>query len=143
MEVIATASENSELIDLIHNYKEVIFYKKLSEVWDYFPYQKVRTKYYDKLQVKFNGKDPDSVTVKQLQEMCEPYLIEEISLNIAIIKVNSLKITWLIPTNVVYKAYLSALMIPKELRLDSHLKIGDWIVHHPLHVLQALQKDYC
>ena len=143
LEVIATASENRELVNLIRNYKKIIFSKKLREVWSCLPYHRVRTEYYAKLQVKFDGKDPDSVTIDQLKKMCEPYLIKEIALNFTIIEEDSLRITWLIPTNVVYKAYLSALMIPKELRLDNLLQIGEWVVYHPLHVLQDLQKVYC
>ena len=143
LEVIATASGNKELVKLIRNYKKIIFSKKLREVWSCLPYHRVRTEYYAKLQVKFEGKDPDSVTIDQLKKMCEPYLIKEIALNFTIIEEDSLRITWLIPTNIVYKAYLSALMIPKELRLDNLLQIGDWVVYHPLHVLQDLQKAYC
>ena len=143
LEVIAIASGNGELVNLIQSYKNIIFSKKLREVWGCLPYHRVRTEYYTKLQVKFDGEDPDSVTVEQLKKMCEPYLIKEIALNFTIIEEESLRITLLIPTTVVYKAYLSALMIPKELRLDSLLQIGDWVVHHPLHVLQNLQKHYC
>ena len=143
LEVIATASGNSELVNLIRSYKKIIFSKKLREVWGCLPYHRVRTEYYAKLQIKFDGKDPDSVTVEQLKKICEPYLIKEIALTFTIIEEESLRVTWLIPTTVVYKAYQSALMISEDLRLDSLLQIGDWVVHHPCHVLQNLQKDYC
>ena len=143
LEVIATASGNSKLINLIHNYKKAIYSKTLREVWSYIPYHAVRTKYYSTLQIKFGGKNPDDVTVEQFKKMCEPYLIKKITMLIAIIEENSIRITWHVPTNTVYEAYLSALMIPQELRLDSYLQIGDWLVHHPHHVLQNLQKDHC
>ena len=143
LEVIATVSENNKLIGIINKYKKAIYSKTLREVWDHIPYHTVRTKYYSTLQAKFDGKDPDNMTVEQFKKMCEPYLVKEIAMLITVIEEGSLRITWLIPTNAVYQAYLSALMIPQELRLDSSLQIGDWIVHHPLHVLHNLHKEHC
>ena len=143
LEVIAGASRNSKLVNLTKNYKKFIYSKTLGEVWGYIPHHKVRSKYYSKLRTKFHGKDPDDVTVEELQKMCDPYLVGKIAERIATIERGSLKITWLIPTDIVYETYLSALMIPQQLRLDDYLQIGDWVVHHPLHVLQNLQKDYC
>ena len=142
LEVIATASESSQLKGLVNNYESAIYSKTLREVWDQIPYRKVRTKYYGTLQTKFD-EDPDNVTVWQLKEKCEPYLKNKIAMLIAVIEVNSIRITWLIPTNTVYQTYLSALMMPKESRLDSYLQIGDWVVHHPLHVLRNLHKKHC
>ena len=143
LEAIATASGSSKLTNLIDNYKKVIYSKTLRDVLGCIPYHKVRTKYYSRLQAKFDGKNPDNVTVEQLKMMCKPYLLKKIAKLIAIVEVNSLRITWLIPTNATYESYLSALMMPQELRLDSYLQIGDWVVHHPLHVLQNLQKEHC
>ena len=141
LEVIAIATGNSKLTDLIVSYKDAIYSKTLREVWDQIPYCTVRTKYYSKLQIKFNGKDPDTVTVEDFQRMCEPYLRKEITRLIAVIEAGSLRITWLIPTNSVYQAYLSALVLPQESRLDSHLQIGDWVIHHPIQVLINLHKE--
>ena len=143
LEVIATVSENSQLIRLVDNYKTAIYSKTLREVWDYLPYHTVRTKYYSILKVKFDGQDPDNVTVEKLKRECEPYLIKGIALLIAVIEEDSLRISWLIPTDTVYQTYLSVLMIPEMSRLDSYLQIGDWVVHHPLHVLQNLHKKHC
>ena len=143
LEVIATATGNSKLTSLIVSYKDAIYSKTLREVWDYIPYCAVRTKYYSTLQIKFDGKDPDTVTVEDFQRMCEPYLRKEITRLIAIIEEGSLKIAWFIPTNAVYQAYLSALMLPQESRLDSYLQIGDWVIHHPLQVLINLHKEQC
>ena len=64
LEVIATASESSQLQGLVDNYKSTIYSKTLREVWDQIPYHRVRTKYYSKLQTKFDGEDPDNVTVQ-------------------------------------------------------------------------------
>ena len=143
LEVIATASGNSKLTGLICDYKKTICSKTLREVWGHVPYQTVRTKYYSTLQAKFNGKDPDNMTVEQLKKMCECYLVEDIAMLISVKEENGLKITWLIPTNSVYHVYLSVLMLPQESRPDSSLQISDWIVHRPLHILQHLHGRYC
>ena len=86
LEVIAVAYGNIELVDLIKSYKNIVFSKTLYEVWGIHPYHIVRTEYYDKLQIKFDGRDPDSVTVIQLKKMCEPYLIKEIASAFSIIE---------------------------------------------------------
>ena len=143
LEVIANASGNSNLVTLVKNYKDAIYSKKLQEVLDHIPYHTVRTKYYSTLQIKFDGKDPDNVTIEQLIKHCEPYLVKDIAMLIAIIQAGSLIIACHIPTDEVYHTYLSALMLPQELRLDSYLQIGDWIVHHPLLALQNLSREYC
>ena len=143
LEVIATASGNRKLTSLIDSYKGAVYSRTLREVWNYIPYRTVRTKYHSTLQIKFDGKDPDTITVEELKRKCEPYLIKDIAMSIAVIEEGSLRITWLFPTNVVYQFYLSALMIPEESRLDCYLQIGDWIVHHPLHVLYNLHKEHC
>ena len=143
LEVIVNASGNSKLVALVKNYKSIIYSKTLREVLSCIPYHTIRTKYYSELQVKFDGKDPDNVTIAQLIRSCEPYLVKDIALLIGIIEEGSLTITCHIPTDKVYHTYLSALMLPQESRLDSYLQIGDWIVHHPLLVLQNLSKEYC
>ena len=141
LEVIVTASGNSKLKGIIHKYKKVIYSKTLREVWGQIPYHTVRTEYYSTLQARFDGKDPDNVTVEELRKMCKPYLVRDIAMRITIIEEGSLRITCHIPINAVYQIYLSALIIPQESRLDSYLQIGDWIVHHPLHVLHNLHKE--
>ena len=143
LEVIATATGNSKLTGLIVSYKDAIYSKTLREVWGQMPYCKVRNKYHRTLQIKFDGKDPDTVTVREFKTMCEPYLSKKIAVSIAIIDEGSLRITWLIPTTAVYQTYLSALMLPQESRLDSYLQIGDWVIHHPSHVLTNLHKEHC
>ena len=142
LEVIASASGNSKLVKLVKNYKGVIYSKTLREVWDCIPYHTVRTKYYSRLQVKFDGKDPDNVTIEQLMRFCDPYVVKDIAMLIAIIEEGSLKVTWYIPSDEVRNFYLAALILPQESRLDSYLQIGDWIVHHPLLVLQNLHKEH-
>ena len=143
LEVIATATGNSKLTSLIASYKNAIYSKTLREVLDHIPYCTVRTEYYSKLQINFDEKDPDTVTVAEFKRICKPCLVKELTMLIAVIEEGSLRITWLIPTNAVYQAYLSALTIPQELRLGSYLQIGNWVIHHPLHVLINLYKEHC
>lgn len=144
LEVIANASDNTKLRKLVENYKKVIFSKTLREVWDSFPCQRIRTKYYSDLQIIFKDQDPDNVTVGQLIQFCEHYIIKDIanSLLIGSVGEGSLKVVLLIPSDKVYQTYLSVLMLPQELRLDSYLQVDDWVVHHPLQVLQNLHKEY-
>ena len=142
LEVIANASGNTKLVNLVKNYKDVIYSKTLREVLDCIPYHTVKTNYYSKLRAKFDGKDPDNITIEQLIKYCEPYLVKDIAIQIGIIEEGSLKVTCFIPTDEVYHTYLSVLMLPQESRLDSYLQIGDWIVHHPLLVLQNLHREY-
>ena len=68
---------------------------------------------------------------------------QKIIMLIAVIEGNSIRITWLILASTAYQTYLSALMIPKESRVDGYLQIGDCVVHHPLHVLRNLHKKHC
>ena len=146
LEVIVTASGNNQLTRLVDSYKNTVDSKMLREVWDHFPYHPVRTKChgYSVLQTTFDGQDPDSVTVEKFKGDCEPYLIKDTAGLISVTEENSnLRVTWLIPTNTVYKTFLSALLISEESRLDSYLQISDWVVHHPLHVLQNLHKKHC
>ena len=143
LEVIAHASENHELVQMVTNYTEVIHKRTMKEILECNPCHPVRTKYYSELKVKFD-KDPDSVTVKQFLAICAPYLIEGIVEDMLLggIENGSLKITLLIPTDEVYNIYLSALMLSQKSRLDRYLQIGDWVVHHPTMVMQSLQKEY-
>ena len=145
LEVIACASADSQLVKLIENYKDVIYSKTLKEAWECFSPNKVKTKFYSELQLIFNGKNPDNTTVKQLMELCKPYLFDGIVDAMPLLKTgrHSLNVTLLIHTDKLYHTYLSALMLPQELRLDSYLQIGNWIVHRPSLVLPSLQNEYC
>ena len=145
LEAMANASGNSKLKCLVENYKQAIYSKTLKEVWNYIPCHEVKTKYYSELKIKFKDQDPDNVTVQELIKQCGQYVIEDIAKAMLIGKVEegSLKIVLLIPTDNVYQTYLSALLLPQELRLDSYLQIGYWVVYHPRQVMQSLQNEYC
>ena len=145
LEIMANASDSSKLTCLVENYKQAIYSKTLKEVWIYIPCHEVRTKCYSEFQIKFKDQDPANVTVQQFIQQCMQYVIEDIAKAMLIGKVEegSLKIVLLIPTDNVYQTYLSALLLPQELRLDSYLQIGYWVVYHPRLVMQSLQNEYC
>ena len=144
LKVIAHASENHELVQMVTNYTEAIYNRTMGEVLGCNPCHPVRTNHYSELKVTFDNKDPDSVTVKEFLKLCAPYLIESIVEDMLLgeAEKGSLKITLFIPTDEVYNIYLSALMLSQASRLDSYLQIGDWVVHHPVMVMENLQKEY-
>lgn len=132
---------NSSLLKLIENYSNIIFSKRLREVWDFIPYYSIKDKYYAKLTGIFDDKDPDDLTVEELNRR-KPKLAKEIAIHIAVIRIQSLQISWLIPTDKVYQTYLSFLTVPQQLRKDSLVKFGSWIAHLPHCVLQEEHKRF-
>ena len=139
LKVIANACGNKQLQSLIENYKSVIYSKTLHEVWDCIPYYSVRDKYYSELKVTFGDKDPDNVTVKELIKS-KPQLAKEIAMLIAVVEEGSLVVTWLIPTDELYQAYLSFLTVPHQLREDELIQFGTWMAYLPQNVLQKYEK---
>ena len=140
LKTIAIACGNKQLQSLIEDYKAVIYSKTLREVWSYIPYYSVRDKYYSKLRATFGDKDPDNVTVEELIKS-EPQLAKKIALLIAVVEEYSLVVTWLIPTDEVYQAYLSFLTIPQQLRNDELIQFGAWTAYLPQNVLQNYEKE--
>ena len=141
LKVIAIACGNKQLLSLIENYTDVIYSKTLREVWNCIPhYTTVRDQYYSKLKATFGDKDPDNMTVEELMKS-KPQLAKKIALLIAVIQWKSLLITWLIPTDEVYQAYLSFLTVPQQSRKDDLIQFGTWMAYPPQHVLQKYQKD--
>ena len=142
LEIIASASMNENLKGVLKNYTDVILSRTLGEIWDCIPslQSSTKTKYYSKVRSKFQEKNPDNITVKELTEKCKPKLIKKISLYIMQVDKGSLMITWCMLAEETYQAYLSALNIPKEHREDDFLQIGVWVVHHPQFVIQELKK---
>jgi len=147
LETIATAvsvySGNNKLEKLIQDYKDAIYSRTLRQVWEYIPaHQKLKTKHYSKLRAVFQNKDPDTVTVAEVLTHCKPHLADSIAKDIMKIGKGSLKISWLILTDDVYKAFLCLLTVPQELRRDDFLQVGAWIVYHPQSVVLELRKNY-
>ena len=140
LKIIAIACGNKQLQSLIENYTDVIYSKTLREVWDCIPHYSVRDKYYSELKATFGEKDPDNMTVEELIKS-KPQLAEEIAMLIAVVEKKSLLVTWLIPTDEVYQAYLSFLTVPQQSRKDELIQFGTWMAYPPQHVLQKYAKD--
>ena len=138
--IIAIACGNKQLQLLIDDYKAVIYSKTLREVWSCIPHYSVRDKYYSELKVKFGNKDPDNVTVEELMRS-QPQLAKKIALLIAVVQEYSLVVTWHIPTNELYQAYLSFLTVPQQLRKDELIQFGTWTAYLPQYVLQKYDKE--
>ena len=141
LETIAYAYKNDNLLNLIKNYSQVIFSKPLREVWNCLPFYSVKEKYYTELTATFEDEDPDDLTVEELNRR-RPQLAKEIAMLITVIRIQSLLISWLIPTNKAYQSYLSFLTVPQHARKDSSIKFGNWIAYLPQSVLQEQQNKF-
>ena len=139
LKVIAIACGNKQLQSLIEHYTDVIYSKTLREVWHCIPHCSVRDQYYSELKATFD-KDPDNMTVEELM-MSKPQLARKIAMPIAVIQWESLLVTWLIPTDEVYQAYLSFLTVPQQSRKDELIQFGTWMAYPPHNVLQKFKKD--
>ena len=141
LNVIAIACGNKQLQSLIENYTDVIYSKPLRKVWNNIPhYSSVRDKYYSELKVTFGDKDPDNVTVEELIKS-KPQLAKEIAILIGVVQEESLVVTWLIPTDELYQAYLSFLTVPHQLREDELVQFDTWLAYLPQNVLQEYPKE--
>ena len=139
-QTFADALGNKKLQHVLKNYTETFLSKTLGEIWNSIPsFYKSRTKYYSKVRAKFHGKDPDSITVNDLEKY-KPNLAQKIALHIMQIEKGSIMITWCILAEETYEAYLSSLSILEEFRKDDFLQIGSWITYHPQHVIQELKR---
>ena len=144
LDVIANSYINDSLVNLIKDYKQVIFSKSLCEVWSSLPHLSVKDeidKYYSELKQKLEDRNPDNMTVQELLDS-EPEMTYKIAMLFAVVQERSLLISWLIPTDEVYQAYLSFLTIPQQSRKDSFVQFGSWMAHHPECVLQEEKKKY-
>ena len=141
LEIIAYAHVNQHLMNLIKNYKKAIFSKPLHKVWSSLPHYSVRDKYYTELKGTFHDKDPDNVTVEELFKIA-PDLGKKIEMLIAVVQRKSLVVSWLIPTNKVYTAYLSFLAVPQQSRTDQLFEFGKWKAYLPQCVLVEEQKTF-
>ena len=140
LKVMAIACGNKYLQSLIENYTDVIYSKPLREVWDCIPHYSVRDKYYSELKATFGDKDPDNMTVKELMKS-RPQLAKEIAMFIAVVQCDSLLVTWLIPTDELYQAYLSFLTVPQQSRMDELVQFGNWIAYLPKNILQKYNQE--
>ena len=141
LEAIAYAYKNDSLLDLIKNYSQVVYSKPLREVWNYVPFYSVKDKYYTELTAIFDDEDPDNLTVEELNQR-KPQLAKEIAMLITVVRIQSLLISWLIPTNKAYQTYLSFLTVPQQSRNDVLVKFGNWMAYLPQFVLLEQQKKF-
>ena len=141
LETIAYAYKNDNLLHVIKNYSQVIFSKPLREVWNYVSFYSVKDKYYTELMAVFKDKDPDDLTVEELNKL-KPQLAKEIAMCITVVRIASLLISWLFPTSKIYQTYLSFLTVPQQSRNDTFVKFGNWVAFLPQHVLKEQQKKF-
>ena len=140
LKVIAIACGNENIQSLIENYTDVIYSKPLREVWDCIPHYSVRDKYYSELKATFGDKNPDNMTVKELKKS-RPQLAKEIAMLIAVVEEGSLLVTWFIPTDELYQAYLSFLTVSPQSRMDELVQFGNWMAYLPKNVLQKYKQE--
>ena len=141
VEIIAIASGCKKLKNLVDSYRKAIHSRTLKQVWKYIPQHHIKTKYYNKVDIKFNPKSPDDVTVEELIS-CSKKLANEIALLLMDVRANCLSITWLVPTDKVYHLVLSMLILPQETREEDFLQVGTWEIYHPQLVLQKLKMEF-
>ena len=139
LEKIAHANFNMQLVNLVKNYKKAIFSKSLHEIWSSLPHCSVQHKYYTEVKATFDDKDLYKVTVEELLKMATN-LDKEIEMLIAVVQKGSLVVSWLIPTNKVYEAYLSFLTVPQQLRMDRLFEFRNWVAYLPQSVLVEEKK---
>ena len=131
-------------MNIIEDYKRIVFSKSLREVWSSLPHASVKNEidtYYSELRQKLGDRDPDNMTVEELLQS-QPELTKKIAKLIAVVQEDSLLISWLIPTDEVYQAYLSFLTVPQQLRKDVFIQFRNWTAHLPQCVLQKKRKQF-
>ena len=79
LDVMVVASENSQAVELLNNYKAAIFPKKLRDVLPNLPSKEIKEEYYAKVVTKVN-KDPNNMTVADLLQF--QYKLEVVILDI-------------------------------------------------------------
>ena len=144
LEIIANSYVDNSLVNLIKGYKQGIFTKSLHDVWKSLPHSSVENeidKYYTEIKQNLGDRNPDNMTVQELLDS-QPQLTMKIALLIGKVQKGSLLISWLIPTNEVYEAYLSFLTVPQQSRKDTFIQFGDWVAHSPGCVLQEERKKF-
>ena len=144
LEIIASSYIDDSLNDLIKDYKQAIFSKTLRDVLDSLPHSSVKDKidtYYSEIKEKLGDRNPDNMTVQELLDS-QPQRTTKIALLIGVVQEASLLISWLIPTDEVYEAYLSFLTVPRQSRKDTFIQFGNWVAHNPGCVLQEEHKKF-
>ena len=112
LEMIVIASENSQALELLNNYKSAIFSKQLIDLLPNIPSKKVKEEYYAKVITKIE-KDPNDITVADLftfQSQLER-VIMGIKQGVCVLdhlKDGCVEVHWYIPRSCVARAYWTA-----------------------------------
>ena len=136
---MVVASGNRHAIQLLENYKGVVFSKKLIDLLPNVPSKKVKEEYYAKVVSKVE-KDSDTMTVGDLLKF--KYQLEVVILDIQEgfcklehLETGCIELHWYIPTSCVDGAYQSARVNCDQFN-DLHLqylRIGHYpVIHDPL-----------
>ena len=139
LEMMVVASDNPQAVQLLNNYKDVVFSKKLIDLLPNAPSKEVKEEYYAKVVTKVN-KDPNTMTVADLLEF--QYQLEVVIMDIQNgvcilehLEKGCIELHWYIPTSCVDGAYQSARVKCDQFN-DLHLqylKIGHYpVIHDPL-----------
>ena len=139
LEVMVVASDNPQAVQLLNNYKDVVFSKKLIDLLPNAPSKEVKEEYYAIVVSKVN-KDPNTMTVGDLLEF--QYQLEEVIMDIQNgvcilehLEKGCIELHWYIPTSYVDGGYQSARAKRYQFN-DLHLqylKIGHYpVIHDPL-----------
>ena len=138
LSVMAAASGLVESIELVSEYKQSVFSRKLIDVIPSAPSRKVRDEYYSKLVTKL-GKEANELTVSDLllfQKELEEVILD-INNGVCVldhVQGGCIEIYWFIPTHCVGDAYKSARQRCDKFEKVSLLclQIGDYpIIHAP------------
>ena len=134
LEVMVIASNNSQALQLLKNYKTVFFSKRLIDLLPDAPSKEVKEKYFAKVITKIS-KDPNEITVSDLlkfQSKLEVVImdIKKGSCILEHLEEGCVEVHWYIPTNCVRGAYQNARLkcyYFNELNIQ-YLKIGTYPV---------------
>ena len=146
LEGIVIASGSSTANNLLIDYQNVVFSKKLLEVLPSIPNKKVKDAYYSKITSKIN-KDLEDITVSDLLKFRSE--LETVIMDIKIgtcalanIKEGCIEIDWFVPMHCIDHAYKSAcLKCHKFHTLDlQYLQIGSYRkIYDPMSTLHSTQ----
>jgi len=131
LEKMAASSRQKEAKNLIANYKEKIFSKKVSDVIREFPGLKIPDDYYTKVKNKWK-KDFKDITVKDFAHhwanLQRIFGVKDLELLLENVIQGSVEIVWLIPVELTSHARLSAFKNWCDLEDVSYLSIGDHVI---------------
>ena len=139
LEVMAVASENSQALQLLENYKAVVFSKRLIDLLPNVPSKEVKQKYYAKVITKIK-KDHTEITIADVLEFQSQLevVIMDIKKGKCILEhleQGCVEAHWYIPSNCVDRAYQNAKLRCYQFN-DLHLqylKIGHHsVIYNPL-----------